>query len=320
MKNQIRRIPPSNYLIVVLFLVTLIFPSHVIATSGSCSYHGGVACSLGSDYDGSVICNDGWRDSSVSFSDANECKSTLPSCPIPSGAKSDCGSLRAQLARGQLLGTSFGDNELTQCETQNSTYDSAQSAYQQCLSSQSAIQSQQFNTYADQSRNQDQIFNQQMQAKYDAYCASSQGSGSVWVGEFGPSGSCNPTRNDFLKSCQAKMGTNAIYDKSSGYCTCFSGYVADSNNQCVIEPEPVTQQQNIPEVKPVFATPPVQKIIINKKPAIKPTITPPIVQQSTTTISEAIATTTPIIQPVEHKSWFGSLFEKIGRFFTNLFH
>lgn len=319
MKNQIRRTPPSSYLIVVLFLVTLIFPSHASATLGSCSSHGGVACSLGSDYDGSVICNDGWRDSSVSFSDTDECKSTLPSCPVPSGSKSDCGSLRAQLARGQLLGTSFGDNELAQCEAQNLAYDSAQSAYQQCLTSQSATQSQQFNTYVDQSKNQDQIFNQQMQVKYDAYCASSEGAGSVWVGEFGPNGSCKPTSTDFWKSCQQKMGINATYDKTSGYCTCYSGYIVDSNNQCVAEPEPVTQQQNIPEVKPVFIAPPVQKVT-DKKPTIKPTVAPSIVPQPATTTDEIVATATPIVKPVEHKSWFGLLFEKIGSFFTNLFH
>jgi hypothetical protein len=319
MKNQIRRIPLFSYLIVVLFLVTLIFPNHASATSGSCSSHGGVACSLRSDYDGSVICNDGWRDSSVSFSDADECKTTLPSCPSPSGSKSDCGSLRAQLARSQLLGTTFGDDELAQCEAQNTAYDLVQSAYQQCLASQSAIQSQQFNTYVDQSKNQDLIFNQQMQVKYDAYCASSQGAGSVWVGDFGPSGSCNPTSNDFLKSCQKQMGTNATYDKSSGYCTCYSGYVVDANNQCVTEAEPVTETPNIPQVQTVF-TPPVQKVIKSNHLIVKPAITEPVVQHSTTTITQIVATSSPIAQPVVHKSWFGLLFEKIGGFFTNLFH
>lgn len=319
MKNQIRRIPPSSYLIVVLFLVTLIFPNNASATSGSCSYHGGVACSLGADYDGSVICNDGWRDSSVSFSDADECKSTLPSCPVPSVTKSDCGSLRAQLARGQLLGTSFGDNELAQCEAQNQQYDSAQTAYQQCLSSQANIQAQQFNTYVQSSQQQQNDWQTQEQSKYDSYCESSQGVGSKWVGEFGPNGSCKPTSSDFWKSCQAKMGTNATYKKSSGDCTCYSGYVVGSNNQCVAEAEPVFETPNIPQAQPVF-TPPVQKIIKNNKPVVKPTIPEPVAQQSTTTISQAVATSTPIAQPVVHKSWFGSLFEKIGGFFTNLFH
>ena len=37
--------------------------------SGACSWHGGVSCGAGSDWDGSVICKDGWRDSSVDYSD-----------------------------------------------------------------------------------------------------------------------------------------------------------------------------------------------------------------------------------------------------------
>ena len=35
--------------------------------SGACSYHGGVDCTAGPDTDGSVICNDGWRNSSVTY-------------------------------------------------------------------------------------------------------------------------------------------------------------------------------------------------------------------------------------------------------------
>lgn len=41
--------------------------SAALATSGACSYHGGVDCTAGADYDGSVICADGWKDSSVSL-------------------------------------------------------------------------------------------------------------------------------------------------------------------------------------------------------------------------------------------------------------
>lgn len=51
------------------------------ATSGTCSYHGGVSCSAGADTDGSVICNDGWTNSSVLYSSMSECRSSR-SCPI----------------------------------------------------------------------------------------------------------------------------------------------------------------------------------------------------------------------------------------------
>lgn len=46
------------------------------ATSGACSYHNGVNCGVGADLDGSVICNDGWEESTVSYADANECQSS----------------------------------------------------------------------------------------------------------------------------------------------------------------------------------------------------------------------------------------------------
>lgn len=62
-----------------MLLSLLLVPSLVGATSGACSYHGGVNCAAGADYDGSAICNDGWRDSSVSYADMTECK-TSHSC------------------------------------------------------------------------------------------------------------------------------------------------------------------------------------------------------------------------------------------------
>lgn len=37
------------------------------AASGACSGHGGVNCAAGADKDGSVICYDGWRKSTVSY-------------------------------------------------------------------------------------------------------------------------------------------------------------------------------------------------------------------------------------------------------------
>jgi hypothetical protein len=62
------------------FLSTLLLfvPLMVGATSGSgaCSYHGGVDCSAGSDRDGSVICMDSWRDSSVNFINVLSCRPT----------------------------------------------------------------------------------------------------------------------------------------------------------------------------------------------------------------------------------------------------
>ena len=41
---------------------------------GGCSHHQGINCSLGADYDGSAICNDGWKDSTIKYSDVKICR------------------------------------------------------------------------------------------------------------------------------------------------------------------------------------------------------------------------------------------------------
>jgi len=69
----------------ILITVSLIFLSSlsfsvVHATSGACSYHSGVNCSIGADYNGYAICNDG-SSSGVLFSDMDECK-TAPRCVV----------------------------------------------------------------------------------------------------------------------------------------------------------------------------------------------------------------------------------------------
>lgn len=61
-----------RYLLVAfLLLASLGLGATVHAQSdgrGACSSHGGVSCSSGADSDGSVVCVDGWRESSVNFS------------------------------------------------------------------------------------------------------------------------------------------------------------------------------------------------------------------------------------------------------------
>ncbi len=57
----------------VLFFLLVAFFAFVTPThgagAGACSWHSGVSCGSGSDFDGSVICTDGWRDSSVRYVD-----------------------------------------------------------------------------------------------------------------------------------------------------------------------------------------------------------------------------------------------------------
>ena len=52
---------------------TLVLPGVLFAASGACSGHGGVNCAAGPDTDGSVICYDGWQNSSISYSSMVKC-------------------------------------------------------------------------------------------------------------------------------------------------------------------------------------------------------------------------------------------------------
>lgn len=71
-----------NYLFCLfVFALSILNINVANATSGACSYHGGVSCSAGADTDGSIICNDGWTDSSVSYSSMSECRGSR-SCPV----------------------------------------------------------------------------------------------------------------------------------------------------------------------------------------------------------------------------------------------
>jgi hypothetical protein len=63
--------------ILTFFLLVFFVGSKVNATSGTCSWHNGVNCSVGSDADGSVICNDGWRDSSESYYSTTLCNNAV---------------------------------------------------------------------------------------------------------------------------------------------------------------------------------------------------------------------------------------------------
>jgi hypothetical protein len=64
----------------VIFLLSFfLFIPVSYATSGACSDHSGVNCSIGPDTDGSVVCNDYWNDSTIKYWDADECSDYL--CP-----------------------------------------------------------------------------------------------------------------------------------------------------------------------------------------------------------------------------------------------
>ncbi|MBI5071414.1 hypothetical protein HZB93_00765 [Candidatus Falkowbacteria bacterium] len=77
-KNSMSRNNFKKILFLIYSVLIVIVPLRVFATSGACSYHGGVDCSAGPLVGGGVICNDGWSDSSVNYYDTYICGGTDP--------------------------------------------------------------------------------------------------------------------------------------------------------------------------------------------------------------------------------------------------
>lgn len=73
MKFRELRLLPLLTFVSLLFVISLIFPNYLFATSGCCSGHSGVNCAAGAQANGNVICNDGWRGSSCSYSSMVMC-------------------------------------------------------------------------------------------------------------------------------------------------------------------------------------------------------------------------------------------------------
>jgi hypothetical protein len=73
--------------IIYYILGLLLIPAISFATSGACSGHGGVNCSAGRDSDGSVICYDGWRNSSVNYSSMVMCAQSSVVAPVSQPTK-----------------------------------------------------------------------------------------------------------------------------------------------------------------------------------------------------------------------------------------
>jgi hypothetical protein len=73
--RQLLKLNTQNMKNTLLFGTVLFFTivPNIYATSGACSSHGGVNCSAGADTDGSVICYDGWKNSSVAYSSMEKC-------------------------------------------------------------------------------------------------------------------------------------------------------------------------------------------------------------------------------------------------------
>lgn len=221
----------------ILSLLTAIIScaiiSPVLATSGACSYHYGVNCSAGSDYDGSVICNDGNRDSSVLFSSMVECRTPIYTSPCIPPTETDCdvNTLTATNARNGLLGSSFGNANMTQCQAKHDAYIQKQGEYDRCNENLFSSLLNPIPTISTPVVDTDTICKTQYGSAakvspsrpgycvcYDNYRFNEQGTQCI--------------SNDSY--CVNKLGLGAYFDIGSKICDCGAGYVS-SDGLCVAQ-------------------------------------------------------------------------------------
>ncbi len=224
--------------------------SPALATSGACSGHGGVSCSAGSDSDGSVICSDGWRNSSVAYSSMRECSVTsvyVPSCSSPTTSDCDVGSQTAINARRGLLGSSMGDAAIAQCQATHDAFILSQSIYQTCIANQySSLYPVSVPTPSPilltNASNTDQPLTQAIQRQEWTVEGEFSAMSCPALSDRASSGNCkcHPGFVAVLSSCvpvqtycSARIGAQSEWNFFEKQCACKSGSVIDANtHQC----------------------------------------------------------------------------------------
>lgn len=305
--------------IILLFFAA---PQTTLATSGACSSHGGINCSAGASFDGKVMCNDGWTNSSVYFSDADECRSSNLSCPVILHDEATYNNLKQQ--NDKAIADAKARTQL-QC---NSSFQSAESlneaSYQDCIS---AIQTSVrlsggmnlVTTNCDAEKTKRTTANQAQRN----FCLT--GSDDI-VSKYQMLNSClvlDKTIPATVCPVNSSLG-------SDNQCRCNSGYVAENGSKCVSSsttPPPIntgcspydlacniTKSEAVsqPEITPI-KTPAVPKP--RKEEAIKPTDSVVTVATSSNVASSTVTVAAHVQKQEPKKGLFASIFKKVASFF-----
>ncbi len=229
--------------IIIIFLICIISFAFVLgyfhtteAGSGVCYQHSDVNCDIGPDWDGSVICNDGWADSPTSYYE--HCGS-FSGCEFPYhvGCKNegDLAVLRATIEDGALKYTpDMAARLLDTCTNEISEYQRKQRTYNQCINNQKTQQ---------QIRLQSEInlTIERASSETSNTCIKNYGFGSYFDEA---AGTCSCKRGfqfyngrciENEAACVLKHGPQSVPIKVVGdtyTCSCVDGYIL-LDNQCI---------------------------------------------------------------------------------------
>lgn len=265
----------KKILISSLFLLTVLLVPHTsFATSGACSYHGGVDCSAGASLTGNAICSDGYI-SSTSYYLTAECSSTtfINRCPypMPQGCSqtSQLGYYQTMITLANRDGTNADTAiaNLAKCQQEIADYADLITKHNQCMVNEYGYDPVSGKIVQTKAQT-DAIANAQVEAakqlasQNEASCHNSMGPNSNFN-----SGRCycNPgyltfngkcvSQDDALNICKVTGGPNSFVIGSEN-CGCIGGYQKNSNGLCVNPNIPT------PQATPIVHT--TNKILFSK--------------------------------------------------------
>lgn len=276
-----------------LFL-TLFTPLYAGATSGACSYHGGVDINRGATSEGGVFCNDSTTDSSVRYSDmtvqpVNPCKT-----------ESDYAELQSQLlSSGSLQYAPISsDGLLKVCRDSVNANSNAIPVYSPPAYSNTESPKEWATGQCKSLIDPNTEWNTTQKT---CSCISGYEKNKYTDNK------CAPIQTVNDSSCVYQIGSGATYIASTNMCMCPPGLFIQDNEKCGVPPDPTPTVIDAPE--PIITVPvapePVTKVTI--KPAKKlPIITPEKIEVPQP--DSIIAPVTPIVTPQPVKI---SLFKRI---------
>lgn len=323
--------------IVFIVLFTFLIPQLSFATQGACSYHGGVNCSLSQFSNGKVVCNDGWENSSVNYSDSIMCQDKSDSCPAYYDTKT-YNYLISEIDRNiQELESNKTYNSV--CENiEQEEYQTKQKIYDSCANLQSTINKFANQTGGTQNTQSDcgNLQISQITANYSRIklqCSQQKTQTEKYKLKYINLRNCIKDEKELLPQkdmfCDSKFG-NANYNPNTYSCICKVGYelingkCEDINTENTINSnvnyyQPLTQNQKT-RTETIYKAPEQTKNTITLKEAIqrrkdiannKENVNlPEILKESTSTIF--VSTTTNINTPYPT---YKKIFTKIKNWF-----
>lgn len=236
----------------LLTAIILTIPSISFATSGACSSHGGVDCSAGPALGGKVMCNDGWINSSVYFSSAQECNTQEADIRDIDSKISKINSQISQLEKDKELAVSSMTGKLAQMGALDTTsgsnfaLDAIGQKYQSQIDSLN-IDKNYLNKLKNSLKDElKQIEEQELTNVYSCPLNSHTSTIDSTKCDCDSGYQLNSIKDSCIiipiktkdELCKTQFGSKSNWDglvEENGKfsCKCSSGYVIDSNNKCV---------------------------------------------------------------------------------------